>query len=119
MDWNDSDRVVVAKKTAFPGETVFIDGYPLGVRKFAVCTVQSVEIKRKDADNAVFYGLASCSSFLNKGASGSPVFNVNGEVVGIMTHLAEGLGNKVYYTLLPDALSLVGRPGPWDEHRTW
>ncbi len=88
----DSDRVEV-------GDEVFVVGAPLG--NSHTLTVGHISARR--APNATFGSLASAELFqtdaaINQGNSGGPMFNLAGEVIGIVSHIvsrsggSEGLG---------------------------
>jgi S1-C subfamily serine protease len=90
--FGNSDKVEV-------GDQVFIVGAPLGIGH--TLTVGHVSARRQR--NATYSGLVATESFqtdaaINRGNSGGPMFDMNGEVVGIVTHIvsvsggSEGLG---------------------------
>jgi len=81
------------------GDQVFIIGAPLGISH--TLTVGHVSARRQP--NATYSGLAATELFqtdaaVNRGNSGGPMFDLNGEVIGIVTHIlsasggSEGLG---------------------------
>jgi S1-C subfamily serine protease len=91
----DSDAVDV-------GDQIFVVGAPLGMGH--TLTVGHVSARR--APNATFGSLASAELFqtdaaINQGNSGGPMFNLDGEVIGIVSHIvsrsggSEGLGFAV------------------------
>jgi len=88
----DSDKVEV-------GDQAFIVGTPLGISH--TLTVGHVSARRQP--NATYSGLVATELFqtdaaINRGNSGGPMFDMNGEVIGIVTHIvsvsggSEGLG---------------------------
>lgn len=90
--WGDSDKVEV-------GDTVVIVGAPLGISH----TLTVGHISGRRASNKLFGGTSSTELFqtdavVNKGNSGGPMFNVKGEVIGIVSSMItttggyEGLG---------------------------
>jgi len=91
----DSDAVEV-------GEPVFVVGAPLGVSH--TLTVGYISARRKP--NATFSGMSRAEFFqtdaaINQGNSGGPMFNMQGEVIGIVSYIlshsggSEGLGFAV------------------------
>lgn len=90
--WGDSDKVEV-------GDTVVIIGAPLGISH----TLTVGHISGRRASNQLFGGTSATELFqtdavVNKGNSGGPMFNLNGEVIGIVSSMItttggyEGLG---------------------------
>jgi serine protease Do len=88
----DSDAVEV-------GDQVFVVGAPLGISH----TLTAGHISARRAPRATFGALASSEllqtdAAINQGNSGGPLFNLDGEVVGIVSHIvsrsggSEGLG---------------------------
>jgi S1-C subfamily serine protease len=88
----DSDKAEV-------GDQIFVVGAPLGISH--TLTVGYLSARRKP--NATFGGIAPTEFFqtdaaINQGNSGGPLFNMKGEVIGIVSHLlsksggSEGLG---------------------------
>jgi len=91
----DSDAVEI-------GAPVFVVGAPLGASH--TLTVGYISARRKP--NATFSGMSRAEFFqtdaaINQGNSGGPMFNMEGEVVGIVSHIlshsggSEGLGFAV------------------------
>jgi serine protease Do len=91
----DSDAVEI-------GAPVFVVGAPLGASH--TLTVGYISARRKP--NATFSGLSRAEFFqtdaaINQGNSGGPMFNMQGEVIGIVSHIlshsggSEGLGFAV------------------------
>lgn len=81
------------------GDQVFIVGAPRGITH--TLTVGHVSARRES--QSTFAGLVSTELFqtdaaINRGNSGGPMFNMNGEVIGIVSHIisvsggSEGLG---------------------------
>ena len=88
----DSDRVEV-------GEQIFIVGAPMGIEH--TLTVGYVSARRqKDSLFGSLYPteLLQTDAAINQGNSGGPMFNLRGEVVGVVSHIishsggSEGLG---------------------------
>jgi serine protease Do len=88
----DSDRTQI-------GEQVFIIGAPYGIGH----TLSAGHISGRHAPDTVYHGLAKAEflqtdAAINQGNSGGPMFNVQGEVIGIVSHIIsksggfEGLG---------------------------
>jgi len=88
----NSDKVEV-------GDQAFIVGAPLGISH--TLTVGHVSARRQP--NSTYSGLIATELFqtdaaINRGNSGGPMFDMNGEVIGIVTHIvsvsggSEGLG---------------------------
>jgi serine protease Do len=91
----DSDAVEI-------GEEAFVVGAPLG----ASHTLTAGHISARRRPNATFSGMSRAEFFqtdaaINQGNSGGPMFNMNGEVIGIVSHIlshsggSEGLGFAV------------------------
>lgn len=91
----DSDAVVI-------GAPVFVVGAPLG----ASHTLTAGHISARRKPNATFSGMSRAEFFqtdasINQGNSGGPLFNMQGEVIGIVSHIlshsggSEGLGFAV------------------------
>ncbi len=100
----DSDKVRV-------GEAVFAVGAPRGIEQ--TVTVGHVSARRApDPRLSAFWGaeLFQTDAALNPGNSGGPVFNLNGEVLGIVSHIvtttggSEGLGFAVTSNSVRDRL---------------
>jgi S1-C subfamily serine protease len=81
------------------GDQVFIVGAPLGITH--TLTVGHVSARRQP--NATYGGLVATELFqtdaaINRGNSGGPMFDMNGDVIGIVSHIvsvsggSEGLG---------------------------
>src|SRR5215475_6713863 len=88
----DSDRVQI-------GEQVFIIGAPYGIGH----TLSAGHISGRHEPDTVYHGLAKAEflqtdAAINQGNSGGPMFNMKGEVIGIVSHIIsksggfEGLG---------------------------
>ncbi|HXU12144.1 MAG TPA: trypsin-like peptidase domain-containing protein [Candidatus Binatia bacterium] len=91
----DSDAVAI-------GAPVFVVGAPLG----ASHTLTAGHISARRKPNATFSGMSRAEFFqtdasINQGNSGGPLFNMQGEVIGIVSHIlsrsggSEGLGFAV------------------------
>jgi S1-C subfamily serine protease len=91
----DSDQALI-------GEQVFVVGAPLGISH--TLTVGHLSARRKP--NAAFSGMFAAEFFqtdaaINGGNSGGPMFNRNGEVIGIVSYIlsqsggSDGLGFAV------------------------
>ena len=91
----DSDAVLI-------GAPVFVVGAPLG----ASHTLTAGHISARRKPNATFSGMSRAEFFqtdasINQGNSGGPLFNMQGEVIGIVSHIlsrsggSEGLGFAV------------------------
>ena len=88
----DSDRTQI-------GEEVFIIGAPYGIGH----TLSAGHISGRHEPDTVYHGLAKAEflqtdAAINQGNSGGPMFNMKGEVIGIVSHIIsksggfEGLG---------------------------
>jgi len=84
------------------GDQVFVVGAPLGISH--TLTVGYISGRRKT--NAMFSGVSTTEYFqtdaaINQGNSGGPLFNMRGEVIGIVSHIlshsggSEGIGFAV------------------------
>lgn len=91
----NSDKVQI-------GEQVFVVGAPLGITH--TLTVGHLSARHKP--NATFSGMFTAEFFqtdasINRGNSGGPMFNLNGEVIGIVSYIlsqsggSDGLGFAV------------------------
>ena len=84
----DSDKAEV-------GDQIFVVGAPLGISH--TLTVGYLSARRKP--NATFGGIAPTEFFqtdaaINQGNSGGPLFNMKGEVIGIVSHLLSKSGGS-------------------------
>ena len=71
------------------GDEIFIVGAPLGLSH--TLTVGNISARRKLNENTIFSGFASVEFFqtdaaINPGNSGGPMFNMKGEVIGIVSY---------------------------------
>jgi len=109
--FGDSDKTEV-------GDQIFIVGAPRGISH--TLTVGHVSARRQP--KSTYAGLVSAELFqtdaaINRGNSGGPMFNMNGEVIGIVSHMvsvsggSEGLGFVV--------TSNVARRLLLEEHSVW
>jgi S1-C subfamily serine protease len=107
----DSDAVQV-------GEQIFIVGAPLGITH--TLSVGHLSARREGSvtySNLLQAELLQTDAAINQGNSGGPMFNMNGEVVGIVSHMIsqtggyQGLG-FVITSNLTRRLVLEGRT-PW------
>jgi len=107
----DSDSVEV-------GEQIFIVGAPLGISH--TLTVGHISARR--VTNSMFGGLLTTEMFqtdaaINVGNSGGPVFNMSGEVIGIVSHMIsqsggyEGLGFAMTSNMARELL--LQHRSPW------
>jgi S1-C subfamily serine protease len=105
----DSDQVEV-------GEEVFIIGAPLGITHSL--TVGHISARRQTDD--LFGGFLPTEQFqtdaaINQGNSGGPMFNMNGEVIGIVSYIisqsggSEGLGFVITSNMAQRLLLQGGR----------
>ena len=107
----DSDEAEV-------GDEVFVVGAPFGITH--TLTVGHVSARRKS--NITSAGLVETELFqtdaaINRGNSGGPMFNMRGEVIGVVSHIvstsggSEGLGFVVTSNVARDLL--FNRPSGW------
>jgi S1-C subfamily serine protease len=100
------------------GDRVFVVGAPLGISH--TLTVGYLSARR--APDALMTGLSNAELFqtdaaINQGNSGGPMFNMKGEVVGIVSHMIsvsggfEGLGFAVTSNAARELL--IDRKGFW------
>ena len=108
----DSDKAEV-------GDQVFVVGAPLGISH--TLTVGHLSARRKP--NATYGGIALTEFFqtdaaINQGNSGGPMFNLDGEVIGIVSHIvsksggSEGLGFVVTSNMARRLL--IDEPSVWN-----
>jgi serine protease Do len=84
----DSDKAEV-------GDQIFIVGAPLGISH--TLTVGHVSARRRP--NATFGGMERAELFqtdaaINQGNSGGPMFNLEGEVIGVVSHIVSRSGGS-------------------------
>jgi serine protease Do len=91
----DSDRVEV-------GDQVFVIGAPLGIsRTLTVGHLSARRAPREAAGSLGMTELFQTDAAINRGNSGGPLFSMNGEVIGVVSHIvsssggSEGLGFAV------------------------
>jgi serine protease Do len=100
------------------GDQVFVVGAPFGISH--TLTVGHVSARRKS--NITSAGMVETELFqtdaaINRGNSGGPMFNMSGEVIGIVSHIvsttggSEGLGFVVTSNVARDLL--FDRPSGW------
>ena len=106
----DADEVSV-------GDQVFVVGAPLGISH--TLTVGHISGRRRT--NATFSGMSATEYFqtdaaINQGNSGGPLFNMRGQVIGIVSHIlshsggSEGIGFAVTSEM---ALHLLEKKSFW------
>jgi 2-alkenal reductase len=106
VNWGDSEQVR-------PGEWVVAVGSALGdfPNSVTVGVVSGVNRALELDDNMVIEGLIQTDAAINKGNSGGPLVNLDGEVIGINTFIiregrrsgvAEGIGFAIPSTLARD-----------------
>jgi S1-C subfamily serine protease len=111
VELGDSDQAEV-------GDPVFVVGAPFGITH--TLTVGHVSARRKS--NITSAGMVETELFqtdaaINHGNSGGPMFNMHGEVIGVVSHIistsggSEGLGFVVTSNVARDLL--FARPTAW------
>jgi serine protease Do len=107
----DSDRSEV-------GESIFVIGSPLGItHTLTVGHISARRLPGSTAGGIVPAELFQTDAAINQGNSGGPMFNFDGEVIGIVSHIlsksggSEGLGFVV--------TSNTARRLLLDEHSVW
>ena len=107
----DSDRAEV-------GESIFVIGAPLGIaHTLTVGHISARRLPGSSAGGLVPAELFQTDAAINQGNSGGPMFNFDGEVIGIVSHIlsrsggSEGLGFVV--------TSNTARRLLLDEHSVW
>jgi S1-C subfamily serine protease len=100
------------------GEQVFVIGAPYGLRH--TLTVGYVSARHAPATlsgSLVLGEFIQTDAAINRGNSGGPMFNMNGEVIGIVSHIFtrtgqfQGVGFAVSSKTVSDLL--LGRRSPW------
>lgn len=109
--FGDSDKTEV-------GDQVFIVGAPLGITH--TLTVGHVSARRQP--NATYAGLVATELFqtdaaINRGNSGGPMFDMNGQVIGIVSHMVSASGGSVGLGFV--VTSNVARRLLLEEHSVW
>ena len=84
----DSDKAEV-------GDPVFVVGAPLGISH----TLTAGHLSARRRPNATYGGIAPTEFFqtdaaINQGNSGGPMFNLDGEVIGIVSYIVSGSGGS-------------------------
>lgn len=108
----DSDAVAV-------GEPVFVVGAPYGAsHTLSVGHISALRVSQETVDGFTPIAFLQTDAAINQGNSGGPMFNVKGEVIGIVSHIMsktggfEGLGFAAPINL---ALSiLIERRSVWN-----
>ena len=111
VELGDSDKAEV-------GDPVFVVGAPFGITH--TLTVGHLSARRKS--NITSAGMVETELFqtdaaINRGNSGGPMFNMRGEVIGVVSHIvstsggSEGLGFVVTSNVARDLL--FERPSGW------
>jgi serine protease Do len=107
----DSDQAEV-------GESIFVIGAPLGIaHTLTVGHISARRVPSESAGGLVPAELFQTDAAINQGNSGGPLFNLAGEVIGIVSHIlsrsggSEGLGFVV--------TSNTARRLLLDEHSVW
>lgn len=96
------------------GETVVAIGSPFGLSKTVTAGVVSAVGRTFRADNRVYNDFVQTDAAINPGNSGGPLFNLNGEVVGINTAIAgegSGIGFAVPSNLVKSLLPQLEKKG--------
>lgn len=114
LDWVPPDAVVARigdSDTSEVGEQVFVVGAPLGIDH--TLTVGYLSARRQPGNmmaGFVAAELFQTDASINQGNSGGPMFNMKGEVIGIVSHIvsttggSEGLGFAVTSNAARDVL---------------
>jgi len=103
VSFGDSDRVII-------GERVVAIGNPLGLEQTVSDGLVSAVRERNGSK------LLQLSVPLSKGSSGSPIFNLRGEVIGLMTFSLEDGKDLNFAVPINYVTSLIGyKPKPRDK----
>jgi S1-C subfamily serine protease len=107
----DSDKMQV-------GDDIFIIGAPYGIsHSLSAGHVSARRAPKSSVTGAIPLEMLQTDAAINKGNSGGPVFNLAGEVVGIVSHIlsqsggSEGLGFAVISNLAQKLL--IAKKGFW------
>jgi serine protease Do len=84
--WGDSDRVRV-------GEWVIAIGNPLGFG--GTVTAGILSARNRDIQSGPYDSFLQTDAPINRGNSGGPLFNMNGEVIGINTAIVSPTGGSI------------------------
>jgi len=102
LDWMPEGRTIAKigdSDLANIGDDVIVIGAPYGIeRSLSVGHLSGRHLKESISDGFSKMELLQTDAAINKGNSGGPMFNMNGEVVGIVSHILtesggfEGIG---------------------------
>ena len=108
VDFADDSKVRV-------GDWVVAVGNPFGLG--GTVTAGIVSARGRDIGAGPYDDFLQIDAAVNRGNSGGPAFNLNGEVVGINTAIFSPSGGNVGIAFaIPASTAKAGRPGP-DEER--
>ena len=100
------------------GEQIFVVGAPYGIgHSLTVGYVSGKHKEQQTAGDALSIDLIQTDAAINQGNSGGPMFNMNGEIVGIVSHILsqsggfEGIGFAVTVNLAKEIL--LNQPFFW------
>jgi serine protease Do len=109
--FGDSDKMQV-------GDDVFIIGAPYGIgHSLSVGHLSARRAQKASLDGTMKFELFQTDAAINKGNSGGPMFNMSGEVVGIISYILsqsggfEGLGFAITSNVAQKLL--IARKGFW------
>lgn len=94
-----SPAVLGNPRTLSVGDTVYAVGNPLGLTgslSSGVISGLNRDIPRPDTDDAFFEDLIQFDAAVNQGSSGGPLLNADGQVIGIVTALADPTGDGFF-----------------------
>lgn len=105
LDWMPENRVIAKvgdSDLANIGDDVIVIGAPYGIeRSLSVGHISGRHIQESMSDGFSEMELLQTDAAINQGNSGGPMFNINGEVIGIVSHILtesggfEGIGFAV------------------------